>query len=205
MHFFRDNTFSFRGASWTLTSCVARLSFFWSWAGFFFESLFLVFPLLDSFLNIQLGISPPWLSSSLLLELLSDFSLPVWVWQPLACTSNIALLSRGIWGGGVTHILCSTRNPGKHLPECGLPSAESLNCLVLQSSRESWPYPQSSLYIQYLVVPSLAVHSTCLLQRRSDHHYSGHSKQHCHHCWLIHSNYSSWSFHFIWVSPRLHM
>ena len=51
-----------------------------------------------------------------------------------------------------------------HRSECGLKSAASLNCLVSPSSRESRPYPQSSLYIQYLVVSSLAVHSTCLLQ-----------------------------------------
>ena len=53
-----------------------------------------------------------------------------------------------------------------HRSECGLPSAESLNCLVSPSSQESMPFPQSSLYIKYLVVTSLAVHSTCLLQCR---------------------------------------
>ena len=53
-----------------------------------------------------------------------------------------------------------------HRSECGLPSAESLNCLVSPSSQESMPFPQSSLCIKYLVVTSLAVHSTCLLQCR---------------------------------------
>ena len=87
--------FSSMVPSWTLTPCVAWLSFFLSIDGFFFESCFFVFPLLDS-LNIQLGISPPWLSSSLLLPLLGPsssfslvFSLPVWVWQHLACASHV--------------------------------------------------------------------------------------------------------------------
>ena len=81
-----------------------------------------------------------------------------------------------------------------HRSECGLPSATSLNYLVSPPSQESRPYPQTSLYIQYLVVPSLAVHSTCLLQCRSVH-----SKQHCilpHLCWLICSDCSFWSFPF---------
>ena len=64
--------------SWTLKSCVAWLSFFLSWAGFFFQSLFLVSSLFDSSLNIQLGISPPWLSSSLLLPPLVLARAPLW-------------------------------------------------------------------------------------------------------------------------------
>ena len=60
-----------------------------------------------------------------------------------------------------------------HRSECGLPSAESQNCLVSPSSWESRPYPQSSLYIHYLVVPSPAVHSAYLLQCRSENHYLG--------------------------------
>ena len=64
------------------------------------------------------------------------------------------------------NVLCSTGKPDKHWPiahrsECGLPSEASLNCLVSPSSRELRCYP-ISLDIQYLVVPSLAVHSTCL-------------------------------------------
>ena len=69
-------------------------------------------------------------------------------------------------------------NPGKHWPtahqlECGPPSAASMNCLVSPWSWESRPFPQSSLYTQYLVVHSLAVYSACFLQCRSDHHYLG--------------------------------
>ena len=101
-----------------------------------------------------------------------------------------------------THITLSFEVPGIQVnigpSECGLPSAMSLNCLVSPSCRELRPYPQSSLYIQYLAVPSLAVLSTCLPQCRYDHYYAGHSKHHCilpHHCWLIRPNYSSWSFH----------
>ena len=68
-------------------------------------------------------------------------------------------------------------------------------------------YPQSFLYIQYLIVPSLAVHSTYLPQCTSDHHYSRHGKEHYmyippHCCWLIGPNFSYWSFHLI--SPRSH-
>ena len=96
-------------------------------AGFFFKSSFFVPPLLDSTLNIQLGISPPWLSSSLLLpppqwsSLSSSlvFNVPVWVWQYLACTSHVTNYLR-VNGGDDTHhfanVLCSTGNPGKHWP-----------------------------------------------------------------------------------------
>ena len=96
-------------------------------------------------------------------------------------------------------------NIGQHRSECSLPPAASLNYLVSPSSRESRPYAQASLYIQFLLVPSLAVHSSCLLQCRSNHHYSGHGKQYCilpHHCWSIRSVCSSWNFHLIWVSPH---
>ena len=123
-----SNHFPSVAPSWTLTSCVGRSSFLLVWAGFFFESLFLISPLLDSSLNIQLGISPPWLSSSLLppLVLVSSstlvFSLLVWAWQYLACTSHVTNYHR-VYRGADTHItlslcnaLCSTGNPDKHWP-----------------------------------------------------------------------------------------
>ena len=55
-----------------------------------------------------------------------------------------------------------------YINQCGLPSAASLNCLVSTFSRESRPHPRSSLYIQYIVIPSLAVHSFCIPQCKSD-------------------------------------
>ena len=86
--------------------------------------------------------------------------------------------------------------------------AASLNCLVSPSLRELKPYPQSSLYNLCHVVPSPAFHSTSLHPRRSDHHYSGHGKQHCIppcHCWSILRYYSSSNFSWIWFPPPLHM
>ena len=171
--------FSSMVPSWTLTPCVAWLSFFLSIDGFFFKSCFFVFPLLDS-LNIQLGISPPWLSSSLLLPLLVLAQASLW-------SSAFQSGSGNIWHAPLTlpiiiadthlslsNVLCRLGNPDKHWPvahrsECGLPS-----------SQESRPYPQPSMYFQYLIVPLMAVHSC-----RSDHHYFGHSKQQYIASWLL--------------------
>ena len=121
--------------------------------------------------------------------------LPISTGEYRGADTHHVTMSSVVWGIQV--------NIGQqHIDECGLPSAASLNCLVSPLSWESRHYPQSSLYIQYLIVPLLAIHSTCLLQCRSGHHYSGHGKQHCilpHQSWLICSKYSSWSLHLIWI------
>ena len=68
--------------------------------------------------------------------------------------------------------ITSIHSPMAHLSSYGPPSAAILNCLVSPSRRVLRPYPQLSLYIPCLKVPSSAVYLTCLPQCRSDHHYS---------------------------------
>ena len=90
------------------------------------------------------------------------------------------------------NVLFRTGNPGKYWPE--LPG--------ITFGLELMPYSQSSLYIQYLVAPSLAIYSTFPPQC-----VSGHGKQHCIpplQCWSIRPHCSSSSFHLIWASPPSH-
>ena len=138
-----DNT----GPATYFPSVVSWTSFFLIWAGFFFEFLVLVSSLLDSSFKIQLGTSPPWLSSSFLLPHTGRswssslvFRLRILAWQHLACTSHIKNYHRVYGEADMYHFATSFVVRGikkkhwstAHLSECGLPSAVSLNCLKKQ-------------------------------------------------------------------------